>query len=97
VTKIGNRNIALSVEKETTGAKFWPRLQKSAGKLSFVKTDFSKYVDEDEDDEAPFNPYANPQASLNEEMMKMMGGMGGMPGMNPDLLKKLGEQEQVNN
>jgi len=37
----------------------------------FVKTDFSKWVDEDEQDGEP----------LKDDDMDPMGGMGGMPGM----------------
>lgn len=43
-------------------------------KNAFLKTDFSKWVDEDEQDEAP--------ADVPDDMdMGGMGGMGGMPGM----------------
>lgn len=86
------------VEKQNTDAKFWPRLQKQPGKLSFVKTDFSKYKDEDEDDD---EPAVDPQAGMNAQLAQMMSGMpgmggmsgmGGMPGMggmDPAMLEKV--------
>jgi hypothetical protein len=33
-------------------AEYWPRLTKDKGKNARIKTDFSKWVDEDEQDEA---------------------------------------------
>ncbi|KAK0109726.1 hypothetical protein ONS95_002405 [Cadophora gregata] len=70
-TKINHtaKNIALVLRKKELKEEFWPRLLKDAKKVHFLKTDFDKWVDEDEQDEAPEDDLAN------------MGGMGGMPGM----------------
>ncbi|KAF7861828.1 hypothetical protein EAF04_007710 [Stromatinia cepivora] len=57
------------LRKKELKEEFWPRLLKDAKKVHFLKTDFDKWVDEDEQDEAP------------EEDLSQMGGMGGMPGM----------------
>ncbi|KAJ3314001.1 hypothetical protein HDV04_001307 [Boothiomyces sp. JEL0838] len=78
-----SRHIELSFEKANKETKFWSRLQKAAGKLAFVKTDFSRYQDEDEDeDEKP-----DPMAGMNDQLAQMMGGAGGF---NPDMLKMMG-------
>jgi len=70
-TKVNHtaKNIALVLRKKELKEEFWPRLLKDAKKVHFLKTDFDKWVDEDEQDEAPEDDLAN------------MGGMGGMPGM----------------
>lgn len=44
--------------------EFWPRLLKDAKKVHYLKTDFDKWVDEDEQEEAPEDDLGN------------MGGMG---------------------
>jgi len=63
------KNVELVLRKKELKEEFWPRLLKDAKKVHFLKTDFDKWVDEDEQDEAPEDDLGN------------MGGMGGMPGM----------------
>jgi len=63
------KNIEMVLRKKELKEEFWPRLLKEAKKVHFLKTDFDKWVDEDEQDEAP------------EDDLGAMGGMGGMPGM----------------
>ncbi|TVY62895.1 Protein wos2 [Lachnellula suecica] len=64
------KNIELVLRKKELKEEFWPRLLKDAKKVHFLKTDFDKWVDEDEQDEAP-----------EDDLAGNMGGMGGMPGM----------------
>ena len=81
----------LSALKDTSeSTAYWPRLQKESGKLNFVKTDFSKWVDEDEDDE----PVYDPQGQFNEQMMfqQLMAQQGGMAGMDPNNIPKIDGQ-----
>jgi len=63
------KNVELVLRKKELKEEFWPRLLKESKKVHFLKTDFDKWVDEDEQDEAPEDDLGN------------MGGMGGMPGM----------------
>jgi len=63
------KNVQLVLNKTELKEEFWPRLLKEAQKVHFLKTDFDKWVDEDEQEEAPEDDLGN------------MGGMGGMPGM----------------
>ena len=63
------KNVELVLRKKEKKEEFWPRLLKDSKKMHFLKTDFDKWVDEDEQDEAPEDDFGN------------MGGMGGMPGM----------------
>ena len=58
------KNVQLVLPKTELKEEFWPRLLKEAQKVHFLKTDFDKWVDEDEQDEAP------------EEDLGNMGGMG---------------------
>jgi len=63
------KNVEIVLRKKELKAEFWPRLLKDAKKVHFLKTDFDKWVDEDEQNEAPEDDLGN------------LGGMGGMPGM----------------
>jgi hypothetical protein len=54
-TKVNHtaKNVQLVLRKKELKEEFWPRLLKEAKKVHFLKTDFDKWVDEDEQDEAP--------------------------------------------
>ena len=60
------KGIYLVLRKAKVDEEYWPRLTKDKVRLHNVKTDFDKWVDQDEQDEKP---------DLD------MGGMGGMPDM----------------
>lgn len=66
------KNIEMKLQKKELKEEYWPRLLKDSKRLHFLKTDFDKWVDEDEQNEAP------------EEDFSQFGGMGGMPGMGGD-------------
>ncbi|KUI58619.1 Protein wos2 [Cytospora mali] len=63
------KNVELKLQKKDLDEAYWPRLLKEAKKVHFLRTDFDKWVDEDEQNEA------------GEEDFSQFGGMGGMPGM----------------
>ncbi|KAI4286796.1 MAG: hypothetical protein L6R35_003950 [Caloplaca aegaea] len=66
-----SRDVLLVLRKKELKEEYWPRLLKESKKAHFLKTDFDKWVDEDEQEGAPV-----------DDMMGGMGGMGGgMPGM----------------
>ncbi|KAI9059637.1 HSP20-like chaperone [Trametes sanguinea] len=69
--KLTSRSFNLLIRKKEKKAEFWPRLTKEKIRTQFIKTDFSKWVDEDEQE--------GDAAALDEDFD--MGGMGGMPGM----------------
>ena len=58
------KNVELKLRKKELKAEYWPRLLKDAKKVHYLKTDFDKWVDEDEQNEAP------------EEDFSQFGGMG---------------------
>lgn len=62
------KNVELKLRKKELKAEYWPRLLKDAKKVHYLKTDFDKWVDEDEQNEAP------------EEDFSQFGGMGGAGG-----------------
>ncbi|KAL8765455.1 MAG: hypothetical protein Q9209_007482 [Squamulea sp. 1 TL-2023] len=65
-----SRDVSFVLRKKELKEEYWPRLLKDSKKMHFLKTDFDKWVDEDEQDGAP------------DDAMAGMGGMGGgMPGM----------------
>ena len=78
---VSQRQITLLAEKENTNEPFWTRLYKQSDKRTWIKTDFSKFVedtfDEPDADEQPFGG-----AGLNEEMLKMMAQGAGDQQMN---------------
>ncbi|KTW30177.1 hypothetical protein T552_00654 [Pneumocystis carinii B80] len=43
-----DRSIVLTIRKKNADEKYWPRLIQSAEKSGFIRTDFEKWVDEDE-------------------------------------------------
>lgn len=43
----------LILRKKAARAEYWPRLTKEKVRNQWIKTDFSKWVDEDEQDEVP--------------------------------------------
>ncbi|KAI1348795.1 HSP20-like chaperone [Xylaria sp. FL0043] len=65
------RNVEMKLRKKELKEEYWPRLLKDAAKVQFLKTDFDKWVDEDEQNEAPEDDFSQFGG----------GGMGGMPGM----------------
>lgn len=44
--------IEVKLQKKELAEEFWPRLTKEKAKYHFLKTDFDRWVDEDEQDEA---------------------------------------------
>jgi hypothetical protein len=46
-------NLFFILQKKEDQAEFWPRLTSSKAKQHNIRTDFDKWVDEDEQDEAP--------------------------------------------
>ncbi|UPL00593.1 hypothetical protein LCI18_011527 [Fusarium solani-melongenae] len=63
------KNIEIKLHKKELKEEYWPRLLKESKRVHFLKTDFDKWVDEDEQNEAP------------EDDFSQFGGMNGMPGM----------------
>ncbi|PVI08574.1 HSP20-like chaperone [Periconia macrospinosa] len=60
------RDIELVLRKKELKEEYWPRLLKDNKKMHFLKTNFDKWVDEDEQDEAPDD----------EDYMSKMNPMG---------------------
>jgi len=54
-----NRDIELKLFKKELDEAYWPRLLKEAKKVHFLKTDFDKWVDEDEQNEAAEEDFSN--------------------------------------
>ncbi|KAK4618012.1 hypothetical protein CLAFUW4_12084 [Fulvia fulva] len=64
------RAIEFVLQKKDLEEEFWPRLLKDKAKVHYLKTDFDKWVDEDEQD----------VVADDDDYMSRMGGMGGMGG-----------------
>ncbi|XP_014559396.1 hypothetical protein COCVIDRAFT_35427 [Bipolaris victoriae FI3] len=84
------RGIELLLRKKEHKQEYWPRLLKESKRQHFLKTDFDKWVDEDEQDEvaddldtSAMNPMGGGDGGFGGiDFSKLgAGGMGGMPGM----------------
>ncbi|KAK3989783.1 HSP20-like chaperone [Cladorrhinum sp. PSN332] len=72
-----SRDVEVKLSKKELKEEYWPRLLKESKKVHFLKTDFDKWVDEDEQNEAAEEDFSQFGAGG-------AGGMGGMPGMGGD-------------
>ncbi|KAJ5458122.1 hypothetical protein N7475_009510 [Penicillium sp. IBT 31633x] len=83
-----DREVELVLRKKELKEEFWPRLLESKQKMHFLKTDFDKWVDEDEQDEAGEDDYANNFGGFGGE--DPTGGAGGAGGLGNIDFSKLG-------
>ncbi|KAI4161966.1 MAG: hypothetical protein LQ342_004414 [Letrouitia transgressa] len=65
-----SRDVFFVLRKKESKEEYWPRLLKEDKKVHFLKTDFDKWVDEDEQ-----------EGGIDDDLSAMGGGM---PGMDPD-------------
>ena len=72
VKNLTSRALIFNLRKKDLEHEYWPRLTKDKVKSTYIKTDFSKWVDEDEQE-------STGTAGLDDDMD--LGGMGGMGGM----------------
>ncbi|KAJ1975531.1 p23 chaperone protein wos2 [Dimargaris xerosporica] len=86
-----DRNILMILNKADHDNDYWPRLQKPKQKPNYLKTDFDKWKDEDDEEEAGGNgmpdmsslDFSSMAQSMGGGMGDMMSGMGGgMPPMD---------------
>ncbi|RSH80926.1 uncharacterized protein EHS24_008355 [Apiotrichum porosum] len=77
---VHGRAVVLVLQKKELRAEYWPRLTKEKPNRNWIRTDFAKWVDEDEQEGEELEA---PDAGMGGGMPGMpgMGGMGGMPGM----------------
>jgi len=70
-THHSGRGVEFILRKKEIKSEYWPRLSKEPKKLQFIKTDFDKWVDEDEQDDAE-----DPPSATSNDMDDMDNGMG---------------------
>ncbi|KAI8640391.1 HSP20-like chaperone [Parasitella parasitica] len=70
------RNLTMAIYKKEEA--WWPKLQ-SGGKLNFLKVDFQKWIDEDDEEEE--GPANDPMGGLDFQSLMQQAG-GGMPNMD---------------
>ncbi|KAF8421598.1 HSP20-like chaperone [Tirmania nivea] len=73
---ITSRGAELVLRKKEKKAEYWPRLLKESKRMHFLKTNFDKWVDEDEQDEKDGPDFGDGEFGGMGGMD--MGGMGGM-------------------
>ncbi|KAL9052855.1 MAG: hypothetical protein Q9162_005154 [Coniocarpon cinnabarinum] len=100
------RDVEMKLQKKELKEEYWPRLLKDPSKRHWLKTDFDKWVDEDEQDGAPdddmgqFGGAGMPGMGMGADggfggldFSKLGGGAGGgMPGMD-DLGEDDGDED----
>ena len=87
--KIANgQHYFLKLYKKDLESEYWPRLTKEKVKYPYIKTDFDKWVDEDEQDEVEAEGNDAAQGMDFSQMMGGAGGAGGAGGM--DFSKMMG-------
>ncbi|RFU72976.1 hsp90 binding co-chaperone sba1 [Trichoderma arundinaceum] len=80
------KNVEIKLQKKELKEEYWPRLLKDSKRLHFLKTDFDKWVDEDEqneaadDDMSKFGDMGGDFGGI--DFSKLGGGAGGMPDMS---------------
>ncbi|KAH7330715.1 HSP20-like chaperone [Rhizoctonia solani] len=72
VKRLTTRHFVAVLRKKDLKLEYWPRLTKEKIRLQWLRTDFEKWADEDEQDA---------KADLDTDGMEGMGGMGGLGGM----------------
>jgi len=75
---VGHREVSLILVKSEAGP-YWPRLLKSTQKMHYIHTDFSKWVDEDEEDDIQ---EAAGMGNFGNFDMSQFGGSGSNLDMN---------------
>lgn len=60
------RDVEMKLRKKELSEQYWPRLLKDTKKAHFLKTDFDKWVDEDEQIEAAEDDFANFGGGMGE-------------------------------
>lgn len=76
--KANGQHYFLKIFKKDLQLEYWPRLTKEKVKYNNIKTDFDKWVDEDEQDEVPANEEIPGMDALGAGAGAGMGGAGGM-------------------
>lgn len=72
-----SRVCEIKLQKKELKTEYWPRLLKDKAKQHFLKTDFDKWVDEDEQDAAADDDLGGfDGAGMDPSMMGGMGGSG---------------------
>lgn len=76
------RGISYILQKVKCEKDYWPRLSNEKHRLRFIKTDFDKWVDEDEQDEEPAaeEDMGMGGQGLDFSQLGGAGGAGGPPG-----------------
>ena len=82
----GRNAIFRLVKEEVDRSEYWPRLTKDKVKNQKIQVDWSKWVDEDEVDDAP---PMDDDAAMQGFGGDGMDGMGGMGGMDMSKLKEM--------
>jgi len=81
-TKVNHtgRDVELVVRKKERKEEYWPRLLKDKAKVHWLRTDFDKWVDEDDQD----------LNADDDDYMSRMGGLGGEGGFEGIDFSKFG-------
>lgn len=68
---VGHRDVSMVLVKSEAGP-YWPRLLKTSQKMNFIHTDFGKWIDEDDEEEAE----GQDMSGMGNFDMSQFGGAG---------------------
>lgn len=85
----GGREFFFDMKKKNTDADYWPRLLKEKTKNQFIRVDFARWCDEDEQED--------PKAAGYDEqgLEAMMQQMGGQQGFDPGQMGGMGGDDEI--
>ncbi|GAC74858.1 HSP90 co-chaperone p23 [Moesziomyces antarcticus T-34] len=94
-TSLTSKSLYAVLRKKTAQEEYWPRLTKDKVRLHNVKTDFDKWVDEDEQDEEADAGAGMPDMGGAGGMDPSLMGMGGAGGQGFDLQSMMAQMGQM--
>ncbi|EMR10890.1 hypothetical protein PNEG_01036 [Pneumocystis murina B123] len=72
-----DRCLALTIRKKEADEKYWPRLIQSSDKFGYIRTDFDKWVDEDEQNARPGDDFSSQFGGMGDfDFNKFSDGIG---------------------
>lgn len=73
---VAGSHIAFVLRKKEKKSEYWPRLIKEKAKYHYIRTDFEKWLDEDEQEAAPPESGFDPSNMDLASLAKQYGGKG---------------------
>jgi len=90
-----DRDIEIVLRKKELKEEYWPRLLKEKAKVHWLKTDFDKWVDEDEQDPNDDEDWMQKAGGLDGEGIDFSKFGAGPGGLAPEMPEELSDDEDL--